>query len=113
MLPKNRRINTTLFAEVLKNGRSFYSKNISLSVFHKIGLYNTRFAFVVSKKVAKRAVDRNLLRRRGYSALLDVVDNTKPSFANIIFLKKGSESLKFKDFKEEIIELLKKAGVLM
>ncbi len=90
-----------------------HSANLSLRVTKtQKGL--SKFSFVVSKKVSKSAVVRNLLRRRGYSALQSALDREKIStggFLGAFFFKKGADKLDFKSIQSEVVFLLKKGGI--
>ena len=66
MLSKTRRLTAAEVREVLKKGRAMRVGDISARY---IAASKGRAAMVVSTKVAKRAVDRNRLRRQGYAAL--------------------------------------------
>jgi len=70
MLSKNNRINKKLTERVFKEGKFINSPNLTLKflIFKKTEKENTlpRISFIVPKTVSKKAVDRNLLRRRGY-----------------------------------------------
>jgi ribonuclease P protein component len=75
-----------------------------------------KFAFVVSKKTAKSAVERNSLRRRGFCALRNTgilkQENGKIGFIGAFFFKKEAKNLSFEEIKREIKILLEKSGVL-
>lgn len=58
--------------------------------FEKNDLPATRFAFVVSNKVAKRANKRNLIKRRMRAAVGAVIDEVSPGTDVIII---GSQKL--------------------
>ncbi len=111
MFPKKNRITKTGFDELMKKGRVLHSLSFSLRYFKK---ENTpvKFAFVVSKKVAKNAVDRNILRRRGFSALRDLgvlkQENTLKGISGAFFYKKEGKGVKIEDLEKEIDEVLKK-----
>lgn len=66
MFKKTERLNRITFTEYFKVGRRFHSGNFTL-------IYSPApvraVAVVVGKKVYKRAVDRNTLRRRVYEAV--------------------------------------------
>ena len=66
MLPKQARLSAAEVREVLKSGRSLRAGALSIK-YTKAA--KAKAAVVVSTKVAKRAVDRNRLRRAGYRAL--------------------------------------------
>jgi len=109
MLKKNQRISSVLVQEVLQKGVSFHSPLFSLRIINKNG--SSRFAVVVSNKVAKRANVRNSLRRLGYRALRKVFTEIKPNLIGILFFKsvpskKGEAT---HNLEGELKDLLKKA----
>ncbi len=71
MLPKDQRIDTKRFNEVIASG-----KNISAGAFYFKTLNNdkSRFAVVVSKKVTKSAIRRHLIKRRVFHAIKENKD---------------------------------------
>ena len=97
---------------------TFEKGNVSEMFKHPDGVTNPvrpttttpRFAFVVSKKIAPNAVDRNKLRRRGYSATRQFLPLHKP-IIGAFFFKKEAKGAKFPAMKNEIEGLLKRAGV--
>ena len=109
MLSRKRKIKRSLFS-CLKNGKSFYSKNLSLRTYScKEKTKNeTKFSFVVSKKVSNSATARNLLKRRGYNSIKDI----KNGFVCIFYFKKTATVLSSNDLNKEILGLLKEGGVL-
>lgn len=111
MLSKKHRIDKKLFGEILKKGKNYNSDLISLKIAPCAGS-NPLFGFVVSKKTAKKAVARNKLKRRGRHIAKKHLASFKKGAANIIFFKKGSETLKFSDLEEKMLELFKKARLL-
>jgi ribonuclease P protein component len=113
MFPKKNRITKTGFDELLKKGQVFHSPYFSLRCLKKNDTV-PKFAFVVSKKVAKNAVDRNVLRRRGYSALREIgilkEKNKWIGFSVAFFFKKEAKNLGFKETEKGIEELLRKVS---
>lgn len=87
MLPKTQRIPRRLF-ETLKKPNILGSNEVfSLRGVSQLS-GNARFCVSVSKKVAKQAVVRNKLRRKGYKALRDLYPNIKkPALIQISFKK--------------------------
>lgn len=66
-----------------------------------------KVAVSVSKKVSKRAVVRNKIRRRAYSAIRELI----PNFSDNLFLlvaKPGAEKVQGEKLKNELAELFKK-----
>ncbi len=64
-------------------------------------------AVVVSKKVAARAVDRHLLKRRIMSVL---ARHDYPHIALVVFAKAGSPKLPFPVLRQELEKLLHALG---
>ena len=67
MLPKVRRLSTPEVQTVLRAGRPLRTEHLSAKFLPHTGV--PRVSVVVSKKVARRAVARNKLRRTIYRAL--------------------------------------------
>lgn len=112
MLPQKKRVERTIFPETLQRGKSGYSPFLNLKCIKRDDAEESKFSFVVSKAVAKKAVQRNLLRRRGYSIIKDNQAKIRDSFTCIFFFKKESNALSFKELEKDILFLLKKADVL-
>ncbi len=111
MLPSSRRVSRILFEKVMREGRVHHASSFSL----RIGLHAnqpSRFSFVVSKKIDKRATKRNSLRRKGYNAVSKVLEFAKPGFAILVFMKKGAEVLSQDTLTAELRDVLSKAGVI-
>ena len=64
------------------------------------------FAFSVSKKICKKAVDRNRLRRQGYSIVSKYILDIIPGFLFFISFKKGIYPISFNELEKELISLL-------
>lgn len=68
------------------------------------------FYFVVSGKIIKKAVKRNLFKRRGRYIMRGI--KTKDGYIVVFFAKKGAGNLEHADFKEETLDLMEKAGLI-
>lgn len=68
-------------------------------------------AFVISKKVEKKAVARNRAKRRCYYALHSISPTLRGSFLAVFIIKKPVRTLSTNDIRNEIISLLLLAGV--
>lgn len=73
---------------------------------------NSRFSFSVSKKVSKMAVNRNKLRRVGYSIVEKCIENVNPGYFLFFSYKKGAEKYKYQEIEKEILGLLEKSFML-
>jgi ribonuclease P protein component len=95
MFKKHYRLNTSEFKEVFTFGKT--SKNqLFILKSHKNQLTYSRFAVVVSKKIAKRAVERNYLKRKFIHALKEV-SNTLPVSDYVFILNSSIKDIQYKD----------------
>lgn len=108
MLPKTERLNRTQVEAVLASGvgKKFSSRYFFIVV---LSAPSPRFAVVVSKKVAVTAVERNTLRRRAYTALGEIIKQTKTAapFHMVFIAKKEAKNIEFAELKEDLSKLLK------
>lgn len=111
MLPRGQKISRAVFGEVLNSKKSISSPFFSLRFYQTEKTTPSRFSFVVSKKIASSAVERNTLKRRGYSFLQKNKERIRPAFVAAFFLKKGAEKLSTARFGDEVASLLLKTGV--
>ncbi len=107
MLPKDRRIQKKEFFQALKSSTKRNSLHFTLHITGAdfIGK-NSKFSFSVSKKVAKNAVVRNKIRRRGYSVISKIMATIQSDHYFIFVCKKGVENQKFETTEMEITNLL-------
>lgn len=119
MLSKKKKVSRILFPVIIKESKSIYSPLITLrffqrksnSVLGKKTDKESKFSFVVSRKIIKDAVKRNRLKRRGYNIITKNKENIRDLFNCIFFFKKGAEKISFKELEKQVIFLLEKAGV--
>ncbi len=113
MLPKLNRLKKKKdFEKVFKLGKGAKLSFIALK-FNKNGLKNSRFGFIVSLKVSKKAVVRNRIKRRLRESVKKKINNVKKGLDIVLI---SFPSLKNKDFQEtdKIVEkLFKKSGILI
>jgi len=86
----------------LKSGNRRESEHLTL----RLNKGTPKFSFVVSKKVAAKAVERNRIKRRGYEAINELLKKGFNKKSGVFFAKKGISKLTFKELKEEIKSLL-------
>lgn len=107
MLAKAHRINKGVFEAIMKE-----SKMVSNPLFTFRYMPSpdrtVHFAVVAPKSVAKTAVLRNSLRRKGYLAAKPLL---KKPFIGALFYKKEAIKLSHPEISENITYLLKKAGL--
>jgi ribonuclease P protein component len=109
MLPKNKRVTKDTFKN-LKGSKSFSFPSATLKAMYGSGL--TKVSFVVSKKIAKTAVLRNSLRRKGYSAVEKLYPEIKKGFTLIFFVKKEMRDVSFQELVSELKNNLSGAGII-
>jgi ribonuclease P protein component len=109
MLAKKNRISTPFFEQVLKKSRVVHTPLFSVRIQNLKSTNSSiptasRFAVVVSKKVAETAVKRNLIKRRVRAVLEDILKKNKfkNPIAGIFFIKKEALVTNFTDLKTEI-----------
>lgn len=86
---KNRLTGSKNFKRVEEEGNIFQSENFGLAILKRGDSEPPRFAFVVSTKIAKNAVDRNAVKRRLRESLRHIVVEVKDGL-DIVFLAKTS-----------------------
>lgn len=106
MLSKERRVNTKLFKQVLKEGRSYNARELYIKTLNNPG--KTKLTFVVPRSIEKKAVSRNKLKRIGLAYIEDIIEKTKDGFSGVIFLKNSD---KFPN-KQDIEKLLEAVGII-
>jgi len=68
--------------------------------------------FSVSKTVAKKATDRNLLKRRSKAIVRKHITEFKKGYIYFFSFKKGADKASFGELELEILDLLKKSRIL-
>lgn len=87
MLPKKNRADRKMIEKVFKEGKSLSLVNLSFK-FVVSPLSNTpKISIIVPKTVAKKAVDRNSLRRKGYLALKNFINNFPKEIIGVVVFK--------------------------
>ena len=102
MLSKGRRITRHQFPTDLRQGAVVHSPHLSLRVLRG-SEGAARVSVVVSKKTAKLAVDRHLIKRRIYESIARYEKTaTLPSGSYVFFAKKDAHTISFKELHEEV-----------
>jgi len=108
MLSRSQKINTRLFKDILNKGKKYNSAYFFVKVLNNSDKSSqSRFTCVVSKKIIKSAVKRNLFKRRFFNIIKEIYTELPSSVMMIFFLKKGGEQLMYKDLKKEILKIVK------
>ena len=113
MLPKkNRLIKKKDFEKILKRGKSFKEDFLVLKI-KKNKSEEVRFGFIVSKKVSKKAVLRNKIKRRLREVAKIKMKEIKKGIDIVLIALSGIKTKDFWEIKEAIEKLFKKAKILI
>lgn len=111
MLPKVNRIKKKKDFEVIfKKAKSFKNNFLILKTTSN-SIETKRFGFIVSQKVSKKAVVRNLIRRRLNEAVKINFDNVKDGFDCVFIVLSGAVKEDFSEVKKSVKILLEKANL--
>lgn len=111
MLPKENRLKKKKgFDNVIKEG-SYASEGFLVLKFRSNGLDLTRAGFVVSRKVAKKAVTRNKLKRQLREALRPELKEVRRGFDLVFFAKREITEKEFPDIQSIVRRLLERANL--
>lgn len=109
MLPKENRLKKKKdFENVFKEGRGFRENFLFLKI-KKNKLKISRFGFVVSKAVCKKAVLRNQLKRRLREALRPKLKQIKPAIDGVFVVLTLTGAKDFQEINTVVDKLLNKA----
>lgn len=111
MLTANNRLRKTKeFDQVFKLGRSYYSNNLGLKAKGN-SLPYSRFGFIISLKVSKKAVLRNRLKRQVRAIIRGELPLLKPGFDCVFIFFPLILDKKFEEKKDLIMQSLKKTNL--
>ncbi|MFC1632757.1 ribonuclease P protein component [Patescibacteria group bacterium] len=98
---------------IFKEGRRFHSKDATIHVsWEKDGVeYPPRGTIVVSKKVAKKATDRNRIKRQVRSIIESIIDELPANLLFIIVVRSDFAGKTYQEIEAEIYTLLKRSKI--
>ena len=115
MLPKQYRLPLrTEFKRIKKEGKLFPGRFFSLLVSHQpqaiprteprgeASYQPPRLAFIISKKIHKKAIKRNRVRRLLVEAVRGILPKIKPGFDFVFLVKKTILEKKLSEIKNEV-----------
>ena len=112
MLPQDSRLqNEKDIERVYKKGKSFKEDFLVLKVV-KNSLAKSRFAFIVSQKVSKKAVARNKVKRRLRETIKKQTKIITPGFDNLVIARSEAVERNFPEIEKVLIKLLKRAKLI-
>ena len=106
---KHRLTNRFEIDRVKKKGARFGSQTFTLLVYFKDNSEPIRFAFIVSKKVSKLALERNRVKRLVRESLKTLINGLSPGFDCVFVIKTLEISLE--ETTKELKSALIKSGV--
>jgi len=113
MLPRKYRLSKSSEIEELKNGgRLFSGEDLSIIVAKSASNETTRFTFLVSTKVSKKATERNRIRRMLSSMVYELVDQVDKGSLVLFLSRKTIVEANKSDVKSQTRKLLTRAGLL-
>lgn len=108
MLPNNLRLKKKAeFENIYKFGKFLYSKYLSVYYISNNFNYN-RSAFSISKKISKKAILRNKIKRRLSSIFYNKQPKINPSFDFLFIARKGILDLDYKNLENSFERLINK-----
>lgn len=112
MLSKENRLKKKKdFERVFKKGKGFNEGFLFLKI-GKNNLSKSRFAFIISKKTSKKAVDRNRDKRRLREIIRKNISCINPGLDVVLIIQKSTKGKHFSEIEKTTIEVLKKAKIL-
>ena len=113
LVKTNRLVKRKDFDNVFKNGKkhSLPGTEIYLKI-SKNKLKQSRFGFIVSKKVSKKAVVRNKIKRRLREIIRSNLPEVKKGIDVVIITLPGFEKNDFPTTKRMINKLFQRAGII-
>lgn len=105
MLPRKRRLSRQAFSRFFSVGKRYHTPLCTYIVAPAEAFYGS---VVVSKKVARRAVDRNTIRRRFYAILRQHHSGMHLTGAYICLVKSGSMTATSNDIQDDMMSVIQK-----
>lgn len=108
MLSKQNRLRKKSdFDNVFKRGKPFKSGSLLVKII-KNNLEISRFGFIVSKKVSKKAVERNKIKRWLSGVTMGVQKDIKQGFDIVFFVLPEAKDKNYLEIKNSVIDIFKK-----
>lgn len=92
MLPKKNRVDTQEVNKIFKEGEFINSLSLTFKFFIVSGT-ERKISFITPKSVAKGAVQRNRLRRLGYSVLKNYLNDFPSGVIGVFIFKKYQDNV--------------------
>ncbi len=106
MLAKKQRADTKIVEKVFKTGKFVNSRFLTLKYLVNKGFSGQKISFLAPKNIAKMAVKRNALRRRGYRVLRRHISSFPAGIEGVLVYKKPINTAN--EVEDEIKNILNK-----
>ena len=97
--------------KVFEKGRIFKKDLLILKILSN-NLDESRFAFVISKKFSKKAVNRNKMKRKLRESVYSNLKKIQKGVDVVVIASPGLETKDFEEIKETVSNLFKKAKII-
>ncbi|MBN1263405.1 MAG: ribonuclease P protein component [Candidatus Pacebacteria bacterium] len=112
MLSRKNRANPAEIVLAREEGRLISGPLFGLLVYDLDDSRPSRFAFIVSLKTAKKAVERNKIKRKLREVIRLKIDKIKDGKLGLFLVKKETVGRRSEEIKIAVAAILKKAGFL-
>jgi len=105
------------FEEIRNKGRMYQSPIFGLLVLRRprqtwLRNNESKFAFIISKKISKKAVVRNKIRRLLAESVRVNLKNIKKGYLVLFLVKKEIVGMKFGEVEREVKRMFERVGVV-
>src|SRR5687767_3278827 len=113
MLPKGNRLPLRFTRSTHEaQAKTIHSPLFTISYSRSSENQPTRFAFIISKKISKSAVERNTLKRKLAASIYSLLPTISPGFDVIIYIKKTLLEKNSEAIKEQLKNTLARTNLL-
>ena len=91
------------FDNVWQTGRSNFNEALGIKV-SKNKRANSRFGFIVSAKISKKAIDRNQIKRRLRQVIKDNIKEIRPGYDVVIVTQPAIINKEYKEIKNLVVK---------
>jgi len=113
MLPKENRISADFdFKKIRRLGSPYHSPYFSLTVLKERNPGPSRFGFVISSRVSKRAVKRNRIKRLIRTEVEELLPRLATGYNAVFWIKQRALDAEPSQLRGSVPQILRHAGLL-